>query len=188
MNHLKASAVVVGICLLGFLGWWVWQNQKAPEGQAGEALSLAEMEKSGVPVLSGTDIFGQSFSSSDAKGKILIVNFWASWCAPCIQEVPSLVRLVKEFDGKIKVLAISEDTNTDDIQVFLKSFPDFKSKDISIHWDADHSFMRRFAVQALPESFVIDGQSKVVKKITGTIDWYTDDAKSYLKSILSEKK
>lgn len=184
MNHLKALAVVVGVSLLGFLGWQIYEAKKAPQMQVAGAVSLAEMQKTGIPALNGADIFGQKFSSEESKGKILIINFWASWCGPCVQEVPSLIKLVKEFDGKIKVLAISEDSNLEDVNVFLKSFPEFKNKDISIYLDADHSFMKLFEVKALPESFVVDPNAKVVKKITGTIDWYTQDAKEYLKSIL----
>ena len=187
-NHLKALAVVVGVAILLWLGWVSWEKRlTGASSEANGILSMKEMEQQGIPKISGTDIFGQKFSSEEMKGEIVVINFWASWCGPCVQEVPSLLKLMKEYQGKIRLIAISEDSSVEDIQVFLKSFPDFKNVQTNIFWDEKHEFMKMFDVKALPESYVADKDLKLVKKLTGALDWYTPEAKEYIKGVLEKK-
>lgn len=186
MSHLKALAVVAGLVILLGLGWMGWQQRSSSSAVGSSGIpTVKEMEQNGIPLIAGTDIFGQKFSSEDMKGQIVIINFWASWCGPCVQEVPSLIKLTNEFKGKIRVIAISEDTNEEDIRIFLKSFPDFKNAQTNIFFDQKHDFMKIFDVKALPESFIAGKDLKLVKKISGTIDWYTPDAKEYIKGLLA---
>lgn len=182
--HLKALLIVliVGAALIAsynvFFG-------KAPESN-NRIATVDAMEKEGVPNFQAKDLGGNSIDFSSYAGKVVILNFWASWCTPCIEEVPSLIKLIKEFKGDVQLLAISGDSSREDIDVFLKSFPELKAENIKIIYDEDRSLMKRFEIARLPESLVIGKDQKLVKKIVGTIDWYNKDSIEYMKSLLTK--
>lgn len=183
-QHIKASVIVVFVALVGF---WLFQTFVVPrysEGPGSSFSELEKMEKEGVPNIQAKDIDGNSFETKAFEGKVVILNFWASWCGPCVEEVPSLIKLVKEFNGKVQLVAISGDSNLEDIQVFLKSFPELKDESIKIVWDQDRSLMKQFNISRLPESLVLNKDSKLVKKLAGSIDWYTKDSIDYMNTLL----
>lgn len=184
VNHLRAFLVVVGIVLIAWLGFLFWQGAPSGSDDLQKTLSVEEMEKTGLPSFEVKDINGSIVQLADLKGKIVILNFWASWCAPCIEEVPSLIKLVREYKGRIHLLAISGDSNLEDIKVFLKSFPELQAAHINIIWDEDRNLVKKFAVARLPESFVSSKDLKLAKKIVGTINWYTPDSKAYMEKLL----
>ncbi len=183
-RHLKA---IVAVFVLAFIGVWAFnkfflaKTQQVPSS----VMSLEQMEKQGVPNFSAKDLDGKPFELHSLGGKVVILNFWASWCAPCIEEIPSLLSLVKEFKGDVQLVAVSGDSSREDIDVFMKAFPDLKNhKDIKMIWDEDRSIMQQFEVSRLPESLVVGKDNKLKKKIVGTIDWYNEDSLAYMKDLL----
>ncbi len=184
-KHIRAAVIVV---ILGVLGVWGFQSYMNSRGQDSSIAvkSLRDMEKSGAPNFSFTDLNGEKSELQQNKGKVIVLNFWASWCGPCVEEVPSLIKLVKEFKGDVELIAVSGDSSRGDIEVFLKSFPELKSLNIRIVWDEDRSIMKMFDVTRLPESLVLDKDLKVAKKIVGSIDWYNSDSIAYVKGLLSK--
>jgi thiol-disulfide isomerase/thioredoxin len=184
-QHLKAFLVVA---VIGALGVWTYvhfMNARLTETPPSIA-SVEQMEKEGVPNFTYKDLSGQTHDLASLKGKIVILNFWASWCAPCIEEVPSLIKLIKEFKGEVQLIAVSGDSNREDIEVFLKSFPELKGENVSIVYDEDRAVMKRFDISRLPESLVLDKDHKLAKKLVGSIDWYTKDSLAYMKTLLEK--
>ncbi|MNL38492.1 Thiol-disulfide oxidoreductase ResA [compost metagenome] len=186
-QHIKAAIIVV---ILGVLGVWAFETFMMPRvtstGGSSATKTLVQMEKEGVPNFSYKDFSGQELELKSLTGKVVILNFWASWCAPCVEEVPSLIKLVKEFKGEVQLIAVSGDSRKEDIEVFLKSFPELKHVDIKIVWDEDRSLMKKFDVTRLPESLVLGKDQKVVKKLVGSIDWYNKDSIEYMKQLLAK--
>lgn len=177
--HLRALAVVfvVAIGLVGAFVWWE-KNRFEPAPVAGEMQKIPDFE---TRTLAGVEVSPETY-----RGSVLIVNFWASWCAPCVEEVPSLVQLSKTLEGKVRILAISSDASVDEINVFLKSFPEFSAPRVDLVHDQPPGFplTKTFGVGRLPESYIFDGEGKFVRRVIGTIDWATPDAISYMKSLL----
>lgn len=186
-QHLKAIIVVVIFAVLGVWGFNHWMGSRVEETGANNYSALERMEKEGVPNFEAKDLEGQSFDLKSMEGKVVILNFWASWCGPCIEEVPSLIKLVKEFKGEVQLIAVSGDSLREDIDVFMKSFPEMKGENIKIVWDQDRSLMKQFQVARLPESMVLGKDQKLVKKIVGTIDWYNKDSIAYVNSLLGRQ-
>lgn len=181
-QHLKAIVIVL---IVGALGVWGFNKLFGTKPVEVSSLNVLEMyEKEGVPNFSAKDLDGNSFELDEFSGNVVILNFWASWCGPCIEEVPSLIKLVKEFNGDVQLIAISGDSKLEDIHVFLKSFPELKGANIKIVWDQDRALMKQFQIARLPESMVLGKDKKLVKKIVGTIDWYNKDSIAYIKSLL----
>jgi len=182
---LKATLyTVLGAVAIASL-FSVWKEKTAPKESANAINQLETMETKGVPAFTAKTIDGVEVNSSQ-NGKLLIVNFWASWCEPCVAEISSLISLVKTFKGQISLIAISGDNSLEDIQAFLKSFPELKNENISIVWDESHSLMDKYGTDRLPESYVVGKDGKLVKKIVGSINWHTPDSEAFVRELLSK--
>ncbi len=122
---------------------------------------------------------GHSVTLPNFGGKILILNFWASWCPPCIQETPSLSRFAQEFAGKgVVVLGVSVDKDPQAYQNFLKKYqPAFlTARELKLHED--------FGTFMYPETYIIDANGKVLKKIAEGVDWNDPSISQYISSLL----
>lgn len=181
-THLKALFITICV-FLTLVGtyYFVMGNKNVQKIESKVSIpDKLVFPKSELTTLSHGKLNLQQFS-----GKIIIFNFWASWCAPCIEEVPSLISLVAA-DPEIVVIAVSGDQNKDDISAFLKSFPKFNKPPIYVVQENAKELMDHFKVDKLPESFIFDAKREMVKKISGTINWHTSDSIEYFK-VLRQK-
>lgn len=128
------------------------------------------------PPLALKDLAGEMHTLADYKGKIVIVSFWASWCRPCLEEIPSLVALKEKYQGQLEILAanILEDKET--IDKFTKSmkinFPILQAKDAQE--------IEAWKVYVYPSNFILDKKNKLRYAVTGAIDWQTDEVSNIL--------
>ncbi len=120
------------------------------------------------------------------KDKIVIVNFWASWCEPCAEEFPSMVKLVNHYKGKIVILAPSHDSSLEDIETFAQAFSLQSVPDLHLLWDKDNTVGKAFQVNKLPESYIFGKDGKLLRKVVGTRDWFNEDAKFFFESQLAK--
>lgn len=131
-----------------------------------------------------TDWKGAKFAASTAPEPIVIMHFWASWCEPCIHEFPDLIKMAKAMKGKVKVFAISEDTNKDEVKAFIKSFKDAELlENFHIVWDENHEIMNKWVVDKLPESYIFGPKRKLAKHVSGVVSWTLQDTYDYFKML-----
>ena len=149
---------------------------------------IDQMETKGLPEFELKTLEGQSLKLSQFKGKIILVNFWASWCGPCLEEVPSLIELVEAMNGQVELLAVSQDSSRPEVEAFLKAFPGIKNPHIHVLLDLDHSVGRVYEADRLPETFVTNTESKLVRKIAGSMNWSSPDAIAFMKELLEKSK
>ena len=108
---------------------------------------------------------------SQYRGKVLIVNFWASWCIPCRKELPSMNRAWAKFKNEpIAMLAINVGDDRDAVLAFVEDFP----IDFDLLLDRDGRVSQRWEVNAMPTTFVVNPGGELVYKIIGSREW--DDA------------
>jgi len=103
----------------------------------------------------------------DYKGKAVLLNFWATYCAPCVEEMPSLVQFQKQMGSKITVVAVSEDGDAEKYHAFLKQY---KIDFLTVR-DATQDSKTLYQTTGIPETFVIDGNGVIRRKFIGAIDW-----------------
>src|SRR6185312_3617310 len=119
-----------------------------------------------APSFSITTDDGRSVSTSNFGGKVLLLNFWASWCQPCAEETPSLSQLAHDFGPKgLVVLAVSVDHDEKAYRAFLQKYhPAFlTARDLKLHED--------YGTYMYPETYIIGQDGKVLQKIAEGADW-----------------
>ena len=181
--YIKAAIVTVITGVLIAVLFWKWKEATKPVRSQEKVSSIEAMESQGLPGFELRGLDGSTLKLADFKGKAVIVSFWASWCGPCLEEFPSMLELVEKTNGKVQLIAVSQDSSLEDIKVFLKAFPNSSKPNIHILWDEDHSVGRLYDADRLPESFVANKEHKLVRKISGSINWATPEAIAFMNSL-----
>ena len=126
---------------------------------------------------------GKSEHLSDLKGKLIVLNFWATWCPPCVEETPSLNRLHKYIDSRGgMVLGVSVDEDGAAYDKFLKDqsviFPTYR--------DATKKSAADYGTTIYPETYVIDRHGKIARKFIGAQQWDSPEMLAYFDAILGQ--
>ena len=130
---------------------------------------------------------GNLVKLSDFKDKVVILNFWASWCEPCVDEFPTLIKLIKHFKGDMVLVAVSADHTYSDMQNFIKAF-DVNNPYIKILWDKDKKTAKSFGTTILPETYVLGHNLKVLRKIVVVDKWFSNEALEFFTSVVKSQK
>lgn len=126
-----------------------------------------------------------SVTLSQLRGKIVVLNFWATWCPPCIEEMPSLVQLQKKLQDKgVTVLAVSVDDDTNDYHKFLKDhgidFLTVREGGTKSNTGVISPIANKYGTSKLPETYVIDRKGTIRRKFIGPVDWQQQEILEYL--------
>ena len=167
-----------------------------PGGGGADIKSLAkgEMAKlvfvptpSSLATIVAQDQAGKPLDVAGLKDQVVVVNLWATWCAPCVKEMPTLARLQAEYAGKpVKVLAISLDKGDEDIAK-AKAFMADKPPLGFYHGAYSLAFSITPAAEGLPTTLIYDRNGHEQARLSGGADWSTPDAKAVVDSLISRK-
>lgn len=127
----------------------------------------------------------RSVTLSQLRGKIVVLNFWATWCPPCIEELPSLVQLQKQFQDKgVTVLGVSVDDDANDYHKFLKEYGvDFltvREGGTKTDTGVISPVANKYGTSRIPESYVIDRNGIIRRKFIGAVNWRQQEIVEYL--------
>ncbi len=128
------------------------------------------------------DTKGNKVTLSALRGKIVMVNFWATWCPPCKEEMPSMEKLNKIMAGEdFVMLAVNtEENGRSVVPAFLKNNP----HDFTVLYDDTGTVQQQYGVYRFPESFIIRKDGTVDKKVIGAIDWASPKTIAYFKGLV----
>lgn len=130
-----------------------------------------------VPTLSGATV-----RLEDYRGRVLFLNFWATWCPPCRQEMPSMQRVYERFRQRpFSMLAISQDTSVDAVRDFVSSL----RLSFEIGLDPDGELPVRYGVTGFPETFIIDANGAVVRHVIGPLEWDNAEVVAFLEEMVA---
>jgi peroxiredoxin len=116
---------------------------------------------------------------SQLRGKPVLLNFWATWCPPCVQETPELVALQQQMGDKVTILAVSMDVD----EAAYTAFTQKRMPGILTVRDPDHKSSALYGTFAYPETFLIDKDGKIQRKFIGAIQWTSPEMIEYFKKL-----
>jgi thiol-disulfide isomerase/thioredoxin len=145
------------------------------------SLAALAVEKSPkpAPAVTVADAAGGRHALADLKGHYVLLNLWATWCAPCVSELPALARLKMAVPG-LKVMAVNVDSQKVDAAGFLKLH---NAASLGTYADTDKMLMRSFLAVGLPLTVLIDPDGKVVARAEGPAPWDDDESIDYFKNL-----
>lgn len=118
----------------------------------------------------------KTITLSQFRGKPVVLNFWATWCPPCVEEVPSIVALQQKLGDKVVVLAVSTDVDDDAYHHFVqKNMPGV----LTVR-DGNRRSNSLYGTFAFPETFIIDRQGVIQRKFIGAVNWTSPEIQDYL--------
>ena len=126
---------------------------------------------------------GGSVSLSDYAGSVVLLNFWATWCPPCREELPSMVRLQEELGSdNFTILAVSLREERD----VVESFMDEHDFELPVLLDPSGSVGMQYGVRGIPTSYVVDREGRVVGMLVGAREWDAPEVKELIRHLASE--
>lgn len=128
---------------------------------------------------------GQPIRLSDLRGQVVLLNFWATWCPPCREEMPSMEKLYQRFRSRgLEILAVSIDRVQEPVRAFMQryhlSFPAL--------WDAEGQVAGQYQVLGIPTTYLIDQRGFIASVEVGARDWASPGAQAMIQTLLQESK
>ena len=188
MKRILCVAVYTGLLALANVA----NAQGIPASDAVRELARGDMRKlvfHDTPKAIGTEEFmtfeEEPLTLANWKGKWLVVNFWATWCAPCRKEMPMLSALQAELGSEtFEVLTIATSRNPPEkMQSF---FDEIGVTNLPLHRDPSSALARDMGVLGLPATLIISPDGYEVARLTGDADWASEEAKAILKAMISQ--
>ncbi|MCU7906235.1 MAG: TlpA family protein disulfide reductase [Candidatus Thiodiazotropha sp. (ex Epidulcina cf. delphinae)] len=173
----KITHYYAGRLFLAFLSVAVFKPSQAGWLEPVEPLRMA-------PLIELIDTKGDIYRLSTMAGKVVLVNFWATWCPPCIEEMPSLVRLSNSIDqSRFAILAVNVQEKQRRVQQFATQlglvFPVLldTSRQVGDAWD----------ITVFPSSFLVDAEGRIRFKAIGPVQWDSDEVVAVVEKLLAEQ-
>ncbi len=188
--RLIAPVLVLLIAGLGIY-WSMNGTRKVPiQPSEANAASMAAFIRHPAPkdigAFSFADGTGAPLDLSHWKGRVVLLNLWATWCAPCRKEMPELAKLQQEMgSADFEVVALSEDLKGAEASAaFLK---DAKAEALALYVDPKATALEAVQSVGLPTTLLIDRNGKEVGRLLGPAQWNSEESKAIIKSVLSAK-
>jgi thiol-disulfide isomerase/thioredoxin len=148
-----------------FLVWRTGRNAQVTPAAGPPAVRFASNPEP-APGLVIRDLAGKVTSMNDLKGKVVLVNFWATWCPPCREEIPALIHLQETHRDRLQIIGISQDDEIEDVQEFVKK----TGINYPVVMATPELIAAYGGVVALPTTFVVDPQGRIVQRHLGLLN------------------
>jgi peroxiredoxin len=167
----RLVSIIFLICIISMTGCSTRETpQPAEEGKPAPDFTLV-------------DLAGQKTRLSDFKGKVVLVNFWATWCPPCREEIPSMANLNRIMAGKpFRMMAISIDQGGKEaVEAFFRQ----SGNTLPALLDTDGAVSKLYGTTGVPETFVIDRKGVIIKKVVGALNWSDHEVVEFLNETMN---
>lgn len=166
INRIALNIVILSIFVVATILWTVTSNNRVPPNRETATPSISD--KLLAPDFTYTTIAGETSSLYDHKGKTILLHFWASWCAPCLAEFPTLIDLAANKKDNFIILAISIDEDKSNIHNFIKRLKkEIPDNFYLIQDDQKKISQDLYQTLKLPETFIILPNLMILEKIIG---------------------
>ena len=138
-----------------------------------------------APDFTLSDQSGRQQRLSDLRGNVVLVNFWATWCPPCREEMPSLQALQDKLGQRdLRILALSVDDSWETVNQFMKE----TGFTIPVYSDFNRQISSRYGTTQYPETYLVDKNGRVAYKVVGAADWTSSEMLKFLTVLMLEGK
>jgi thiol-disulfide isomerase/thioredoxin len=139
-----------------------------------------------IPAVAVADATGHLHKLTEFRGRYMLLNLWATWCAPCVRELPALAQLQKRLGPNgVSVVPVNVGHSTAaETAAFLASH---SAGALPVYIDSSFAFLRAFRAYGLPVTVLVDPQGREVARVTGAVQWDAKDSVDYFKSLASKK-
>jgi thiol-disulfide isomerase/thioredoxin len=180
---MRLKLIIVALTILCGVAYALWDyHMPTPSIVKTTEMSQIVQMNSTVPNAHFTDLNGQSHTMHAFKGKIILINMWATWCPPCIEEFPSLLELADLKKDELIFIAFSSDRDVALIERFFNRLGNYhkallENDNVIIVHDKDARISYNdFQTVKYPETFIIDKNLKIRNKISGGLEWTSEAA------------
>ena len=205
-SRAKAAGVAVGVLLLALFVWQTYRTVStrprvvrppAPSAVEEFGFDRARDPSGPAPAIELGALDGSRFSLASAGGQVVFLNFWATWCPPCRDEMPSMIRLGKElaerYPGKFRMVAVSVDEDLAAVKEYFGA-PPFSGvpRGLTVAHDPDQAVTRAYYCTArgscpdlkFPETYIVDKAGRLVAYVVGPRDWNHPGARAFLEALI----
>jgi len=145
---------------------------------------VPEVARHTAPDFVSENLRGGKTGLADYRGKVVLLNFWATWCMPCREEMPGMEALWQKYkDQGFVIVAISNDEGS---KKRVATFSKLLDLSFPILLDPDGEVNDLYKVSNMPTSFLIDGSGKIISRIVGTMEWSSPQAVQLVEELLSQ--
>lgn len=180
-SRLPYLFTAVGLALLVVVAW------------VGRGTFVGVVAGTEAPEFAYPNLDGDTVALSDYEGKVVLVNVWATWCGPCLREMPSMERLYRKLRGEeFEILAVSIDARQGETDAYgraggdLGEFASELDLTFPILHDPRGRIQRTYQTTGVPESFVIGRDGTIYKKVAGETEWDSPQNEQLIRRLLAE--
>jgi len=189
-NKILAILIVVAVAVLLVLstsGDGFFHRRKTPVSGKNDLFTILRIQKFEEPLVAPDftlkDLQGSQVTIKDFRGKVIFLNFWATWCPPCRREMPSMERLYKQLkDRGLVILAVDMQESEKLVKAFMSDFS--LSFPALLDRNGDISFL--YGIRGLPSTYIIDREGQIVGKAVGPRDWSSQESIQLFQSLLKK--
>ena len=168
-NKMYRKALVLSVLIVAAAVAIVYAMGRAPAPQQKQVKAID---------FTLTDINGKTHTLSDYKGKLVFLNFWATWCPPCLSEMPAMQKLYQTWDKDMFVmLAVNMGQSRAEVKAFAKkhkyTFP--------ILMDSEQKVAAGYRVRGIPTTYFIDAKGNIIGRVVGAREWTLEDVQGLIK-------
>ena len=150
------------------------------------AFNFVTAERRPAPEISFLNRDGETVTLADFAGKVVVLNLWATWCAPCRREMPALDRLQAEYGGDdFEVVALSQDRG-DALDKILEFYEEVGVEHLAVYRDPKAGSAREMRAPGLPTTVVLDRAGQEVGRVLGDAEWDGEEAIQLIEALLRE--
>ncbi len=184
-DAIRTTILLTALLALVAVQFVPWEMDENPAVLDAVAELNGEWVDRPAPSFELPDSAGQTHSLDEYRGKVVFLNFWASFCEPCKEEMPSMEALVRQYqDQGFVMVAVSHDPKKEDMDGFMSQFLPGQRSAMTVLWDPEAAVAQEYGTELIPETYIIDRSGRIVARFVNAYDWTRPEVKKLIEALI----